>query len=44
MDYLWTPWRYRYVTQAEDSGVCVFCAAVAAAPPPQTAPDPVPNA
>jgi ATP adenylyltransferase len=27
MDYLWTPWRYRYVTQAEDAGVCVFCAA-----------------
>jgi len=27
MDYLWTPWRYQYVTQAQDSGVCVFCAA-----------------
>ncbi|MEI9973481.1 MAG: HIT domain-containing protein [Ignavibacteriota bacterium] len=27
MDYLWTPWRYQYVTKAEDAGVCVFCAA-----------------
>ena len=27
MDYLWTPWRYRYVTNAEASSECVFCAA-----------------
>jgi ATP adenylyltransferase len=27
MDYLWTPWRYRYVTSTEDAGECVFCAA-----------------
>jgi ATP adenylyltransferase len=27
MDYLWTPWRYQYVTTADDAGVCVFCAA-----------------
>ena len=29
MDYLWTPWRYQYVTGAEAprSGECVFCAA-----------------
>ena len=27
MDYLWTPWRYQYVTKAEAAGVCVFCAA-----------------
>ena len=27
MDYLWTPWRYRYVTSTDDPGECVFCAA-----------------
>jgi ATP adenylyltransferase len=29
MDYLWTPWRYRYITDAgkNDAG-CVFCDAV----------------
>ena len=27
MDYLWTPWRYQYVTTAGDPGACVFCAA-----------------
>jgi ATP adenylyltransferase len=27
MDYLWTPWRYQYITAPEDPGVCVFCAA-----------------
>ena len=27
MDYLWTPWRYSYVTSAGDAGECVFCAA-----------------
>ncbi|HKW96449.1 MAG TPA: HIT domain-containing protein [Bryobacteraceae bacterium] len=25
MDYLWSPWRYRYVTQAEPTGGCIFC-------------------
>ncbi len=28
MDFLWSPWRYRYVTGASDAGVrqgCVFC-------------------
>jgi ATP adenylyltransferase len=29
MDYLWTPWRYRYVTAGHEDG-CVFCAAVSA--------------
>jgi ATP adenylyltransferase len=31
MDYLWTPWRYQYVTSAGDPGGCVFCAAAASA-------------
>lgn len=25
MDYLWTPWRYAYVTSAEKISGCVFC-------------------
>ena len=25
MDYLWSPWRYRYLTGAEKSEGCVFC-------------------
>ena len=30
MDYLWTPWRYRYIADtARDSG-CIFCDAAAA--------------
>jgi ATP adenylyltransferase len=30
MDYLWTPWRYSYVTTADsNTGECIFCAAVA---------------
>ncbi|HUB31941.1 MAG TPA: HIT domain-containing protein [Bryobacteraceae bacterium] len=29
MDYLWTPWRYQYVTTAGDAAGCVFCAAAA---------------
>jgi ATP adenylyltransferase len=29
MDYLWTPWRYRYITDAgKNDGACVFCDAV----------------
>ena len=29
MDYLWTPWRYRYVTEPKDQAGCVFCNAAA---------------
>jgi len=29
MDYLWTPWRYRYVTDAAKDEHCIFCAALA---------------
>lgn len=25
MDYLWTPWRYAYVTNAEKAENCIFC-------------------
>jgi ATP adenylyltransferase len=27
MDYLWTPWRYAYVTGARKPGECIFCEA-----------------
>src|SRR5437763_2605552 len=27
MDYLWTPWRYQYLTTSEKQKGCVFCAA-----------------
>ena len=27
MDYLWTPWRYAYVSNAGKPGGCVFCEA-----------------
>jgi ATP adenylyltransferase len=27
MDYLWTPWRYRFVAQAGEAAECIFCAA-----------------
>jgi ATP adenylyltransferase len=30
MDYLWTPWRYAYVSTAEKTTGCVFCDAAAA--------------
>jgi ATP adenylyltransferase len=30
MDYLWTPWRYAYVSTAEKAVGCVFCSAVKA--------------
>ena len=30
MDYLWTPWRYAYVSGAAKVTGCVFCEAVAA--------------
>ena len=29
MDYLWTPWRYQYITKAGEPAECVFCAAAA---------------
>lgn len=25
MDYLWTPWRYAYVSTAEKTSECIFC-------------------
>jgi ATP adenylyltransferase len=30
MDYLWTPWRYRYLAAAADAQGCIFCEAPAA--------------
>ena len=30
MDYLWSPWRYRYIAEASKQGSCIFCDAVAA--------------
>ena len=27
MDYLWTPWRYQYISQAGQMPECIFCAA-----------------
>jgi ATP adenylyltransferase len=27
MDYLWTPWRYTYITQPGEPAGCVFCRA-----------------
>jgi ATP adenylyltransferase len=30
MDYLWSPWRYRYVTTVEQAGECIFCVLPAA--------------
>jgi ATP adenylyltransferase len=29
MDYLWSPWRYQYVTKADVPKVCIFCARAA---------------
>ncbi|MBI2679107.1 MAG: HIT domain-containing protein [Candidatus Koribacter versatilis] len=25
MDYLWTPWRFTYITNADKPGSCIFC-------------------
>ena len=25
MDWLWTPWRYRYVSKASPTDACIFC-------------------
>jgi len=37
MDYLWTPWRYHYITGAPaEPGVCVFCLAASSADDHQT--------
>jgi ATP adenylyltransferase len=30
VDYLWSPWRYRYLTTAADTEGCVFCRIAAA--------------
>jgi ATP adenylyltransferase len=30
MDFLWTPWRYRYVADASKDQGCIFCDALAA--------------
>jgi ATP adenylyltransferase len=30
MDYLWTPWRYRYIADAAKAEGCIFCDAIAA--------------
>jgi ATP adenylyltransferase len=30
MDYIWTPWRYRYIAEAGKIAGCVFCDAPAA--------------
>lgn len=30
MDHLWSPWRYRYVSRADEATGCVFCAKLAA--------------
>ena len=32
MDYLWTPWRFRYVSEAIRSANCVFCEMAGADP------------
>lgn len=29
MDYLWSPWRYRYISTASPTDECVFCAKIA---------------
>jgi ATP adenylyltransferase len=28
MDYLWTPWRYRFVSEAGRETACIFCSAL----------------
>jgi ATP adenylyltransferase len=32
MDYLWTPWRFQYVTKGTRSEGCIFCERVSADP------------
>src|ERR1700678_3529125 len=36
MDYLWTPWRYRYVSDAGKDDSCIFCDAIAMEDDPAT--------
>jgi ATP adenylyltransferase len=36
MDYLWSPWRYRYIASEGKSDRCVFCDAIAANDDPAT--------
>jgi ATP adenylyltransferase len=36
MDYLWTPWRYRYIADAKKDDHCIFCDALAANDDPKT--------
>ena len=35
MDYLWSPWRMKYIMNNEDSASCVFCDAVQSEDGPQ---------
>ncbi len=30
MDYLWSPWRFQYISRAEATDACVFCSIAAA--------------
>jgi ATP adenylyltransferase len=32
MDYLWSPWRFRYISEPDKSGRCVFCKLIAEDP------------
>ena len=32
MDYLWSPWRFRYVSQASSTSACPFCERATAPP------------
>jgi len=36
MDYIWSPWRYRYVANASKDDGCIFCRALEANNDPQT--------
>jgi ATP adenylyltransferase len=36
MDYLWTPWRYSYISASGADRECVFCAAAQAEPGPDS--------
>jgi ATP adenylyltransferase len=36
MDYVWSPWRYRYIANAAKDECCVFCRALEANNDPQT--------
>jgi ATP adenylyltransferase len=32
MDYLWSPWRFRYVSEVAASGACILCQVIGADP------------